>query len=603
MRTTEWLNRHVVRLLGVLVWALVSALPGVASAQTLTVEGSPGPVTLSPLLRGGVSIGLEGPAVRREVRLARVAWTVPVPSVRPDSVVPGITLHVTERPETGPCLRYVGPHDLPPSVNLPAARLSGGTALDLGGARFRPGRTYYVRGCVFGTPFRLGGAEADGPATNTVAVRIDWDGVHSMERVNLNVDSRTSTLERAAGTAGLVATVRATLNVRAFGRIADRLRKAVPDRFVVDVYVNGGLEPEHRAVVTGVARRLAGGAPDGIPVTVVHPVPPTTETHLVQYVINADGTLPEQNYEDNHASVSFGYHVSSTGVSFARNWHTEGPFHVGISLYTRGDDHVWVHVHYAGGPLEESELCPTASCSVRATTSPAVDPTPSLEVWLDAPDVRCVGPGGFFEPTLASSRTGGAAAPPPPMKSFFCYAGVFARVPFETTTMTAEGRVYGVSTRVSRPLRNVWSATISDPRLLLPDLVAESIGTEFLGRRPSGSASVYSCGTHPRSRFRVRNDGGVPSEPAAARVWISPPPSGPGARLCPSHSEQFHVIPRLAPGELYEFVRDFGTETAAAAGSTVNIDVDSGLVVVEDSKTNNRLSSSVPTCHSWEDCR
>jgi hypothetical protein len=214
-----------------------------------------------------------------------------------------------------------------------------------------------------------------------------------------------------------------------------------------------------------------------------------------------------------------------------------------------------------------------------------------------------VGPGGFFEPTLAWSRVGGAAAMPPPRKDFFCFTGYLARVPFETTTVIVEGRVHGVSTRSSWPLRKVWSTVAGDPYLLLPDLVGEVVGVDFLDGQPISTPSTQRCGQRPRARLRVLNEGTLPTPHVVAHVRISPS-TGSAAHLCPSREEErFDVVPPLAPGASYEFERDFGSDVYAAPGAMVHIDVDSGLEVVEVTKFNNRQSRPVPTCGDPGGCR
>ena len=618
--------RRSARVLGRLIAVLVAGYAGVAAAQgtapirRLTVNGSAGPVTVSPRLVAGTPILVHpgAPLVYREERPVTVRWSVPMPTGTAPAI-PGISLHVTERPPGGPCLRFVELGDLPPSRNLPTAARTGEIALDLGAPVFRPGRTYYVRGCVYGLPAYVGG-DSVGQATNTVAVRIDWPDTPSSARVNLTVNSAFSRIEPLLGPLGMAYFVRATLQVTASPSLPDAVRDALPDRFVVDVYADGGRVPLVRRTLTGVARRLAEGGL--VEVSLEHPVPGTQEAHLLQYVINADGAIPEPNYEDNAASKSFGYFLHSTGVTFAPNWTDEGPFRL-IRVWSpaeeQGDSHAWVYVEYAGGPLKEGPLCPDppvgAACAFPSTAR-AVDPTPFLDIWVDRPGVRCVGPGGLVEPTRAievgdhrgPARLVDGVNRRRPIKRFFCHFATSPAVALDTTEVFAEGRVHGVTARIRAPLRKTWQPTVADLSTLhLPELTGEVVSVEFLDGMPISSTGVWACGQHPRAVFRVRNTGRAPSPPVIGHAWIAPPTmTDPRHYPCltPGQTTWFaRDLPPLDPGDSFEFTLDFTAETTVPPRATVHIDVDARFEAVEQTKTDNRQLSGVPTCPGDPRCR
>jgi hypothetical protein len=244
-----------------------------------------------------------------------------------------------------------------------------------------------------------------------------------------------------------------------------------------------------------------------------------------------------------------------------------------------------------------------------------VDPTPLLDVWVDRPGVRCVGPGGFVEPTRAI-EVGDHRGPAVlvdgvnrrrPIKRFFCHVATHPAVALNTTEVFAEGRVHGVTARVRAPLRKTWRPAVAYlPTLHLPELTGEVVSIEFLDGLPINYPGVWACGQHPRAVFRVRNIGRVPSPPVIGHMWIAPPATDPGHYPCLTPGQitwAARDLPPLDPGDEHEFVVDFTAGTTVPPGATVHIDVDARFEAVEQTKTDNRQLGGVPTCLSGWRCR
>lgn len=611
--------------------------PGVIIPR-LTVNGSAGAVTLRPIVITVPGLPRDiGRVVRshselsepRDVLIATVAWDVPR-SV--DFPFPSVTLHVTESPLNAKCYHGFNPEiDLTPSFELVAGGGSGHAGLDFRSSDIRPGRTYYVQGCVWKNTERGFGF---GIPTNSVPVTVNWDTttrppnlyVNSV-RHQPNSDSFTPyTVNHPNPGPRFLTSLGAEIEIVLDSSYDSALFDSMPDRLLIEVYLNDDPEPIVSRVVSDIKEKLALGrsTSPGMRIQIVHPLPITHKTHRITYVINADGSVPENNYEDNAFVTFFGYRV--------------GPFYAGPAICDpqvfgqkpfairriwsdrseQGDAYAWVNV-------EINRLL--VACDLRTIWSSALLPENTYLEFFDTPvigleieGVNCIGGDDRIansKPTVMWHRTS-VPLDSGRVRRFFCY-NTSNDSPFTSSGGTATLSWGGVSSRKNFLFlpRKTWLSKMLLPDPQLPDLSGRILYVDFLGRAPDRydtGVPEMDCGVQPTVSILIANQGAQKSPPTTGYLALEGPENISGASVygdpaCSSQRTIPHVtrpleyyddyfdIPEMEPGETYLFEKTWLPGVNVHRLGHIKLEVDPVDIVVEHSAfpSNNFDVANVPT--------